>query len=150
MDLILWRHAEAQSGEPDMDRRLTAKGVKQAACAAKWLEEHLPATCRILVSPAQRAQQTATALNRKFRTKDDLAPGASASSILSAARWPDSNEAVLIVGHQPALGRVASLLLAGEEADWSVQKGAVWWLSNRRRSRDPAVVLRAVAAPDWV
>ena len=150
MDLILWRHAEAQPGEPDMDRRLTAKGAKQAARTARWLEDHLPATCRILVSPAKRAQQTAMALNRKFKTKDELAPGAAAASILAAARWPDSNEAVLIVGHQPTLGRVASLLIAGEEAEWSIQKGAVWWLSNRERSRGPAVVLRAVAAPDLV
>jgi phosphohistidine phosphatase len=26
MDLVLWRHAEAEPGEPDMGRRLTAKG----------------------------------------------------------------------------------------------------------------------------
>ena len=30
MDLILWRHAEAEPGEPDVGRRLTAKGLKQA------------------------------------------------------------------------------------------------------------------------
>ena len=29
MDLILWRHAEAEPGEPDLGRRLTAKGLKQ-------------------------------------------------------------------------------------------------------------------------
>jgi len=150
MDLVLWRHAEAQPGEPDMDRRLTEKGAKQAARAARWLEDHLPATCRVLVSPAKRAQQTAMALNRKFKTRDELAPGAAAASILAAARWPDSDEAVLIVGHQPTLGRVASLLIAGEEAEWSIQKGSVWWLSNRERSRGPAVVLRAVTAPDFV
>jgi phosphohistidine phosphatase len=28
MDLILWRHAEAEPGEPDLGRRLTAKGIK--------------------------------------------------------------------------------------------------------------------------
>ena len=30
MDLILWRHAEAEPGEPDLGRRLTAKGIQQA------------------------------------------------------------------------------------------------------------------------
>ena len=45
--------------------------------------------------------------------------------------WPDSREPVLVVGHQPTLGAVASFLLSGEEAYWSVRKGAVWWLSNR-------------------
>ena len=31
MDLILWRHADAAPGEPDIDRPLTAKGLRQAA-----------------------------------------------------------------------------------------------------------------------
>src|SRR5690349_22456953 len=76
MDLILWRHAEAEAGEPDMGRRLTGKGVKQAERMATWLDAHLPDTCRVLVSPADRAQQTAQALNRKFKTVPELAPGA--------------------------------------------------------------------------
>ncbi len=79
MDLVLWRHAEAEPGEPDMGRRLTAKGVKQAERMGEWLDHHLPETTRILVSPADRAQQTAIALKRKFRTVDEIAPGASAT-----------------------------------------------------------------------
>ncbi len=49
MDLILWRHCEAEPGEPDLGRRLTSKGVKQAERMAAWLDAHLPDTCRILV-----------------------------------------------------------------------------------------------------
>lgn len=150
MDLILWRHAEAEPGEPDLDRRLTAKGIKQAARVAAWLERHLPDRCRVLVSPAQRAQQTALALGRKFKTNPGLAPGASAASILAAANWPDSREAVLIVGHQPTLGEVASLLLAGEEAGWSIRKGAIWWLSDRDREGSDAVRLRVAIGPEFV
>lgn len=150
MDLILWRHAEAESGEPDHDRRLTAKGVKQAARVAAWLEQHLPDSCRVLVSPARRAQQTASALGRKFKTVADLAPGASVASVLGAANWPDSREAVLIVGHQPTLGEVASLLLAGEEAGWSIKKGAVWWLTDRDRDGSAAVLLRVAIGPEFV
>jgi hypothetical protein len=89
MDLILWRHAEAEPGEPDMGRRLTAKGIQQAERMAKWLDHHLPATTRILSSPADRAQQTAQALKRKFRVVGELAPGASVSAVLDAAGWPD-------------------------------------------------------------
>lgn len=149
MDLILWRHAEAEPGEPDLDRRLTAKGVKQAARVAAWLERHLPDSCRILVSPARRAQQTAQALGRKFKTVQDLAPGASVASVLAAANWPDSRESVLIVGHQPTLGEVASLLLAGEEAGWSIKKGGVWWLSDRDRDGS-AMLLRVAIGPEFV
>ena len=40
MDLILWRHAEAEPGEPDLGRRLTAKGHKQAERMGEWWEDH--------------------------------------------------------------------------------------------------------------
>ncbi len=150
MDLILWRHCEAEPGEPDLGRRLTSKGLKQADRMAQWLDSHLPDTCRVLVSPADRAQQTAVALQRKFRTVPELAPGAAVGAVLAAANWPDSREPVLIVGHQPTLGAVASFLLSGEEAYWSVRKGAVWWLSNRAKDGGAAVVLKVVVAPDFV
>ena len=56
MDLILWRHAEAQdedeSGD-DLKRSLTARGEKQAARMAAWLDRHLPEGTRILCSPAR-------------------------------------------------------------------------------------------------
>lgn len=150
MDLILWRHAEAEAGEPDMSRRLTAKGVKQAERMAQWLDRHLPDTCRVLVSPADRAQQTALALKRKFKTVAELAPDVPAQAILSAANWPDARESALIVGHQPTLGQAAALVLAGEEKSWSIRKGGVWWLSNRSRSGGEAIVLRVVLSPDFV
>ena len=62
MDLILWRHAEAEDGSPDAKRKLTARGRKQAKQIARWLKPRLPADARIVVSPALRAVQTAEAL----------------------------------------------------------------------------------------
>ena len=150
MDLILWRHAEAEAGEPDLGRRLTAKGIKQAERVAAWLDSHLPDTTRILVSPADRAQQTALALKRKFRVVPELAPGAAPSAVLTVAGWPDSREPVLVVGHQPTLGEVSALLLAGDALAWSMRKGAVWWLSNRVRDGNAAVVLKVAIGPDFV
>lgn len=150
MDLILWRHAEAEPGEPDLGRRLTAKGLKQAERMADWLDRHLPDTTRVLVSPADRAQQTALALKRKFRTVEELAPGAGVAAVLAAASWPDSREPVLVVGHKPTLGAVASFLLSGDESYWSVKKGAVWWLTNRDRAGPSAVVLRVAIGPEFV
>jgi len=150
MDLILWRHAEAEPGEPDLGRRLTAKGIKQAERVATWLDGRLPDTTRILVSPADRAQQTALALKRKFRVVPELAPGASASEVLRVAGWPDSREPVLVVGHQPTLGECAAAVLAGEDRAWSVRKAAVWWLSNRVRDGTAGVVLKVVIGPDFV
>jgi phosphohistidine phosphatase len=152
MELILWRHAEADIGEPDLGRKLTARGEKQARRMAEWLHAQLPDSAKVLVSPATRAQQTARALadvsHRKFRTIDEIAPGASVREVLEAADWPRAKAPVVIVGHQPTLGHVASFLLAGEAQDWSVKKAGVWWLSSRERDREEQTVLRAVIGPD--
>jgi phosphohistidine phosphatase len=154
VELILWRHAEADIGEPDLGRKLTARGEKQARRMAEWLHAQLPDSAKILVSPATRAQQTARALadvsHRKFRTVDEIAPGASVREVLEAADWPRAKAPVVIVGHQPTLGHVASFLLAGEAQDWSVKKAGVWWLSTRERDREEQTVLRAVIGPDLV
>ncbi|HEY9381106.1 MAG TPA: histidine phosphatase family protein, partial [Burkholderiales bacterium] len=62
---------------------------------------------------------------------------------------PDgAKRSVLVVGHQPTLGHVASLLLCGSEANWSIKKGAIWWLSSRVRADESQVVLRAMLAPE--
>jgi phosphohistidine phosphatase len=150
MDLILWRHAEAGDGIPDGERPLTKKGHKQAAAMAGWLGEHLPKRVRILVSPAIRAQQTAAALEQPFTTVREIGVGARATAVVDAAGWPDAGDTVVVVGHQPTLGRVAALLLAGAEADWPIKKGAIWWLTRRARDGGEQVLLRAVIGPDLI
>jgi len=148
MELILWRHAEAEDGLSDMARRLTAKGEKQADKMAAFLRTRLPQDTRILVSPAKRAQQTAQALTKNFTTEPAIAPGASPQAILKAANWLENEGCVLIVGHQPALGEVAALLMAGKPEYWSIKKGAVWWFSRREREDNSETTLRLVIAPD--
>lgn len=152
MDLVLWRHAEAEPGEPDLGRQLTSKGEKQARRGAEWLHARLPDSARILVSPAMRAQQTAQALadisRRKLKTIEQIAPGASAEDILGAAGWPTGRAPVVIVGHQPTLGRVASLLLTGSERPWPLKKAAIWWLSSTELDGPEDATLRAVINPD--
>jgi len=150
MDLILWRHAEAEDGLPDLERRLTPRGQKHAARIAQWLLQRLPAKFVVLASPARRAQDTAQALGAPFRTVTALAPGAAVRDILVAADWPGRKNAVVVVGHQPDLGRVAALLVSGTEASWSVKKGGLWWLSDRVRDEGAQVVVRAVVAPDLI
>ncbi|MCZ7563898.1 MAG: histidine phosphatase family protein [Burkholderiales bacterium] len=146
MELILWRHAEAEDGLPDRERALTRRGRKQARAVAKWLARRLPERCTVLVSPTVRAQQTAAALARKRVTAAEVDVGASARRVLARTGWPDARGAVLVVGHQPTLGRIAARVLAGSEADWSIRKGAVWWIARR----DGEVVLRAAIDPDLV
>ena len=137
MELILWRHAEAEDGGPDMARPLTPKGRKQAARVARWLLERLPKDAVVVASPAVRAQQTADALGKKILTENGLAPGASVEAVLKAAK---GKRTVVVVGHQPDLGRAAAFLVAGQPAEWPLGKGALWWISGK--------AVKAVMSPD--
>jgi phosphohistidine phosphatase len=156
MDLILWRHAEAHDaaeGQSDLERGLTAKGERQAHRMGHWLNQALPATTRILVSPALRAQQTARALERRFKTCDAIGPERTVAELLDAARWPRSKEPVLVVGHQPALGLAAAHLVAHLPADgssppWRVKKAGLWWLQQREHDEDGRVCVLTVRSPD--
>lgn len=158
MDLILWRHADAGDSvddpKADLERRLTDRGRKQADRVARWLLARLPERYLVLASPAARARETAAALGAKARTEPRIAPGLDVADHLAALNWPEGPEArmrhVVLVGHQPQLGRLASLLLSGNEADWSVKKGSIWWLSTREREGRAQIVLRAVIGPDLV
>jgi phosphohistidine phosphatase len=144
MDLILWRHADAEDGYHDEQRALTAKGRKQAERMARWLDRYLPSHALVLASPAVRTQQTAAALGRRVVTRDELGLSATPDSVLRAAGWPDRDEAVVVVGHQPTLGIVAARLAAGIDAQWSVRKGSIWWF-ERDEGR---TVLRVVLDPE--
>lgn len=145
MDLILWRHADAEDGVRDEERSLTTLGRKQARDMAAWLKRRLPRGTRILVSPTQRTQQTARALAARIRVSEDVGLEATPQSVLKAASWPRGAGTVLVVGHQPTLGRAAALALTGAPDDWGFPKGAIWWLSSR--DGDDAAV-RAVITPD--
>jgi phosphohistidine phosphatase len=138
MEIILWRHADAEDGADDLARRLTAKGEAQAAAMASWLRRHLPADYALLASPARRAQQTAAALHAAIQTQQELAPGASPRQILDLCRKHQG--LVVVVGHQPDLGRAAAQLVAGTQAEWPIEKGGLWWVDGRR--------VRAALSPD--
>ncbi len=148
MDIILWRHAEAEDGSPDMARELTAKGKRQAEKVAAFLKLHLPAESRILVSPATRTRQTVAALTEQYTLAPTIAPGASAHALLQAARWPNAEGTVLIVGHQPTLGAVAAQLLGSGEASLSVKKGSLWWFSRRVKENYAQTTLKIVITPE--
>ncbi|NWG39775.1 MAG: histidine phosphatase family protein [Hydrogenophilaceae bacterium] len=150
MELVLWRHAEAEDGLDDLARELTPKGRKQAAKMADWLNERLPVDCRILASPATRAKQTVRALGKPFEIVPAISPGANWKEVLDAAGWPGRDEdCVLLAGHQPSLGEVAAHLLGAEDS-LAIRKAAVWWFSSRKRANSSEVILRAVMGPDFL
>lgn len=151
MDLILWRHAEAEEpgdGSDDLNRALTARGEKQAARMAAWLDRQLPDGLRVLASPARRTEQTASALGRKFKMRAELLPGAIPQDLLELAQWPHARGTVLIVGHQPVLGQTIAQLLGLKATDCAVRKGSVWWLRQRQRLDQSQTVLITVQSPE--
>ncbi|QID18325.1 histidine phosphatase family protein [Nitrogeniibacter mangrovi] len=150
MDLLLWRHAEAVEGTPDHLRELTERGRKQARKVARWLDDNRPKRLRVMASPTVRTRQTVSAFTDDFEIITALAPEHGVSDILAATGWPEGRGAVLVVGHQPTLGRLAALLLSGQEAPWSVKKGALWWFTNRVRNDETQTVLRTVITPDMI
>jgi len=153
MDLVLWRHAEAQEWTQecdDMARALTVRGDKQAARMASWLDRQLPDNTRIFVSPALRTEQTARALGRKFKIRPELAPDGSVAQLLELVQWPDAKGTVLVIGHQPTLGQTIAQLIGLSEAECSVKKGAVWWLRKRQRDTRPQTVVVSVQSPEML
>lgn len=135
MDLILWRHAEAEDGSDDLARALTRKGQKQAREVATWLRPRLPNDYRLLVSEAVRSQQTGAFLSKNLEVVPALNPNTSPEAVLATLGWQDAElpkQTIVLVGHQPYIGRLASQLLAGQDQFWSVKKGAIWWLDLRK------------------
>ena len=158
MDLILWRHAEAedwlagdtQSGQAnaDLDRSLTQRGEKQAIRMALWLDRQLPEGTRILVSPARRCEQTALALERKYKVRTELAPDASSAQLLELVQWPQAKSPILVIGHQPTLGQTIAQLMGLQETECVVKKGAIWWLRTRDRGGQNQTVVVTVQSPE--
>jgi phosphohistidine phosphatase len=153
MDLIFWRHAEAQDaveGQEDLTRGLTSRGEKQAAKMGQWLDRQLPDGVRIISSPAVRAEQTTRALGRKYKLKSEVLPDASAPELLEAVGWPDSKMSVVVVGHQPVIGQCISYLLGLPSGEFAVRKGAVWWLRSRVRDGALQTVVVSVQTPELI
>ena len=150
MDLILWRHAEAEDIEPDLARNLTGRGREQARSMAQWLHGYLPARARILCSPANRARQTADALALPYDIRAEIAPGRAADDLLKATGWPAGDGVVILVGHNPAISELAGRLLAGRPFAMRLCKAGALWLSSGTHDGEPGVVLKAAMVPSML
>jgi phosphohistidine phosphatase len=153
MELILWRHGEAEKAAPnlpDFKRRLNSTGRKQVSRMAEWIKPRLNKKTRILAAPSARTIETVEFLELPYSIVDEIGVGASTADLLAAASWPDGDGPVLLVCHQPTIGRVASLFLLGSEVDMAVKKCGLLWLSGREREHRSEVVLRVAMHPDMV
>lgn len=160
MDLLLWRHAEAEAhpdlvgglaGDSlDLARALSPRGIKQAQRMGRWLDSQLPQGAPVYCSPALRAEQTVLCLGRRVKLRDALLPDADADALLALVKWPQGRSPALVVGHQPVIGQVISRLFGLKAEQCSVKKGAVWWLRHRERDGVASTVVVAVQNPDLV
>jgi len=139
MELILWRHAEAEDTDPDLARALTPKGRHQAQKMAHWLKSQFTGPVRILSSPAVRTRQTADALGLPYDLSEQIAPDRSADDLLAASGWPDGHGLVILVGHNPAISVLASRLASTSGPPVAMRRAQACWVVFDGDSRQPGV-----------
>lgn len=136
--LYLLRHGiAAEPGTPgfenDSERPLIPKGkrrLRSAAAAMKKLELSFDL---ILSSPFLRARQTAEIvagelkLKKRLQFTDELAPGGGFKALIQKLNeLKPAPENILLVGHEPYLSRLISLLVSGgENAAVEMKKGGL-------------------------
>jgi phosphohistidine phosphatase len=115
--LYLVRHAEAESGEPDELRTLSAHGREQAREVGERFAADGVRPDVVLSSPLLRARETAEAIAKATgataEPDERLAPGATAQDVRSSVAG--RGETVVVVGHQPDCGQIAASISGGPE-----------------------------------
>jgi phosphohistidine phosphatase len=124
MNLYVLRHAQAAPlGEAlrrDADRLLTDRGVADATLAGVALSKLDSAIALLLCSPLQRARQTAELAAAQFpmppgiRETENLSPGFRPPALVSELKSIPPDGSVVVVGHQPDLGRFISHVIEAE------------------------------------
>jgi len=142
MRLYLIRHAiaaepDAKHWPDDRQRPLTSQGARRFKRTSRMLVKVIEsdgAVDRLITSPLLRAKQTATLLHRAGLPEPVeetvLAPGRTAARVLAVLRAHDV-QSVVVIGHEPDLGRLLAVCIAGPEARLAVnfKKGAAACLS---------------------
>lgn len=132
MELILWRHAEAEySFGSDLARALTPRGHEQAEKTATWLAARLPEKYLLVSSAAERAQATAAHLGEPLVDSTfnvGSSPVAVGQALEKLAKEHDCP--VVLVAHQPFLGELAMSYVATGGVSPAVGNSAGYWLEQ--------------------
>ena len=152
MMLYIMRHGLAEEPTPkgdDAGRKLTSKGADKIHKAAAGMRATGLAFNAILTSPITRAVETAEIVANEIagpkpRAVPDFSTGASPTSALEALIKLRLPESVLVVGHEPTLSRLASLMLTGssESLGIKLKQGGVIALEFPDRVERGAAQLR--------
>ncbi len=122
--LVLLRHAKSAwpHGVPDRERPLAGKGRRNAGAAGQWFVSEGPRPDLVLVSDAERAQQTWEVVRHSFttpptaRTEPDLYAASVADVVAVVRALPETVGTAVLVGHEPAMSGV-TLALAGPDSE---------------------------------
>jgi phosphohistidine phosphatase len=134
--IYLVRHGiatDAESGQSDADRALTADGRRKMREIGAGLKAAGIAPAVILASPLRRTRETAEVLHAVLEAPlgielcTPLAPGHAPGDVIAELRPYDDRDEVMLVGHQPDMGELASYLLTGSthQVPLPFKKGAV-------------------------
>ncbi len=156
MEIYILRHGIAvprgTPGYPDDDRPLTEKGVEKMTEAARGLARIINKLDVVVSSPLIRAIDTATitahavGYKDKIIKTDSLLPGKSHQDLFSFLSDYNNKKSVLIVGHEPHLGFLASRLLGINDSVIEFKKGGVCRIDvDSMPPRSPGILIWSLA-----
>ncbi len=162
MILYIVRHAIAEQRDPDSNeeqdsqRPLTDEGQKKFRRIARALDDLEMKIDLILTSPYLRAVDTAQILRKKLNLDkellikvDDLAPGGDAIRLMSdiGGKYA-AYQSIALVGHEPGLSRLISVLLSGDPSlPITLKKGGVCCLTIEKPTYGRCATLEWLLAP---
>jgi phosphohistidine phosphatase len=72
-----------------------------------------------------------------------------AERMFEACGWPGHRFPALLIGHQPLLGELAALILAGTAQPWKIRKAGVFWIKGSD-AEDSIPFIRLAVGPDLI
>ncbi|MFC2075260.1 phosphohistidine phosphatase SixA [Bdellovibrionota bacterium] len=121
MEILLVRHAEAESSEVNPNRPLSKIGVGNIRKVATFIKSKVWDCQKILHSDKLRAEQTAKHLagiafpDAKIELSTGLSPNDSISRV--AEQLEKESENLILVGHLPFMDKLVGLLSEGDELE---------------------------------
>ncbi len=160
MELYLLRHAiaaphGAAGYERDADRPLTAEGEKKMRRIAEGMQALDLSFDLILSSPFTRARQTAEitakvfSAEKKLKFTDHLAVGGGTKVLIDELNGKyGSLDSILLVGHEPSLSQLISLLISGDAGlSITMKKGGLCKLTVELLRHGRCATLEWLLAP---
>jgi phosphohistidine phosphatase len=130
MALFLVQHGIALPKEQDPDPGLSSEGIADVERIAGVAQGYGVRVSRIQHSGKKRARQTADLFASALKPENGVEAAAGLpplDDVTAFARTIDSRDNVMLVGHQPFMGRLTSYLLTGspEKTLFEFQNGGI-------------------------